>query len=556
MASQTNMRKGTGLGAVLKTALVLVTMCGAVPVTAATRTLDPVPLAPGLPHVRLTRTLARAELGRSLFGDPAGTALVGQVEIFDRYPYVRARYIQLITDAAWNRVVFGEQGREIHTFDGAGTPFGRLRGPAGIDRDPQGRIFVADALNNRIVVLDLRGDGADLRLEPQFTIDGLKRPSGVAWDGGTTPLDPTDDRLWVADTGNHRVVCYALSPSAARVVKTFGQRGNGDGDFLEPRDIEIGHGDGLHSAAVYVADWGNGRVVQLNDAGAGISWIASRTLGAGVRSLASDAWGNIYVGMRDEGRVVKLTGGLEPVFASGAEFPGLRDLAVGFLTVTDHRDGSRRFTGYATLFALESWSETSGGQRLELGVEALDLAAVQLGRGAELRYLLTDHANIEISVVDGSGRAVRQESLGRQGAGRQAWAWDGKDGRGEWVNGPVGYVLRAASLYPDGGHVTATVGAAAPAVAAIDAPWPNPANPATRIRFTLPATAADVRLDIVDVSGRIRRRLVGGGLSAGAHLVDWNGTDDMGRLLASGTYMVRLEVSGRLAGNRKLTMVR
>ncbi len=82
---------------------------------------------------------------------------------------------------------------------------------------------------------------------------------------------------------------------------------------------------------------------------------------------------------------------------------------VGFLTVTDHRNGTRAFTGYGSLQVLEHWSETSGASRLAIGVEARDLAAKPEGNGARLDYLLTDHADVEVKVVAANGRVVRTE---------------------------------------------------------------------------------------------------------------------------------------------------
>jgi flagellar hook assembly protein FlgD len=526
----------------------------------APSTLSHAPLMPDQPLDRLTRSVAQSEFGRDLFGDPTASALVGQVEIFDRFPYVRARYVQLVTDRAWNRVLFGEQGRVIHAYDGVGTDLGPLSGPAGIDRDPRGRIFIADALNDRIVVLELRGDGDELRLEPRFAIDGLARPTGVAWDGGTTPLDPADDHLWVADTGNHRVVCYELSTSGATQVASFGGRGNAEGQFLEPRDVEVGHADGLHSADVYVADWGNGRLVRLARHGNRIEWLGSRRLGTDLRSVASDAWGNVYVALRDAGQIAKLDRELDLLVKSGNDFPGLRDLSVGFLTVTDHRHGTRRFTGYSSLFAIESWSISSGARRLELGLEARDLAVERAGDGAELAYLLTDHADVEVSVIE-SGRVVRGAELGRVAAGRQAWSWDGRDDGGEPVTGPVAFEIRAQSLYEGGGVAFASTGGDGSGsgiglVAAIDAAWPNPANPATQIRFTVPAATDDLRLEIFDLNGRLQRRLVDGDVTRGSHVVSWDGTDARGLRVASGTYFVSLRIDGTRSAARKLTLVK
>ena len=78
---------------------------------------------------------------------------------------------------------------------------------------------------------------------------------------------------------------------------------------------------------------------------------------------------------------------------------------------------------------------------------------------------------------------------------------------------------------------------------------PNPFNPKTTLRFSLPE-AGEARLAVYDVHGRLCRSLAAGALTAGAHAVDWDGRDDAGRRLASGVYLVRLETGGRQAAAR------
>lgn len=83
---------------------------------------------------------------------------------------------------------------------------------------------------------------------------------------------------------------------------------------------------------------------------------------------------------------------------------------------------------------------------------------------------------------------------------------------------------------------------------------PNPFNPATEIRFALPAEAA-VSLRIYDVAGRLVRTLVGGRLPAGEHAASWDGRDEGGRGSASGTYLARLVVDG-VPAVRAMTLLR
>ncbi|MHB8080039.1 MAG: S8 family serine peptidase [Candidatus Krumholzibacteriia bacterium] len=80
---------------------------------------------------------------------------------------------------------------------------------------------------------------------------------------------------------------------------------------------------------------------------------------------------------------------------------------------------------------------------------------------------------------------------------------------------------------------------------------PNPFNPLTRIRFTLPA-AGRVGVRVYDVAGRLVRVLVDGVLPAATHVALWNGRDDAGRAVASGVYFYRVTAgadtyTGRMA---------
>jgi len=68
---------------------------------------------------------------------------------------------------------------------------------------------------------------------------------------------------------------------------------------------------------------------------------------------------------------------------------------------------------------------------------------------------------------------------------------------------------------------------------------PNPFNPVTTIRFTLPE-AGHVTLVVYDINGRLVRALVGQAFLPGRHEVTWDGRDSNGRPVASGVYVYRL----------------
>jgi hypothetical protein len=99
---------------------------------------------------------------------------------------------------------------------------------------------------------------------------------------------------------------------------------------------------------------------------------------------------------------------------------------------------------------------------------------------------------------------------------------------------------------------------AAPVLAAgepvLHANSPNPFNPETTIRYSLPR-ATWVRLFVYDVSGRLVRRLDDGMEPAGERAVTWNGRDDRGTPVGSGVYIYRLDVDG-MRLTRKMSLLK
>jgi len=78
---------------------------------------------------------------------------------------------------------------------------------------------------------------------------------------------------------------------------------------------------------------------------------------------------------------------------------------------------------------------------------------------------------------------------------------------------------------------------------------PNPFNPMTTIRFDLPV-AGQAQLSIYDLAGRLVRVLVEGERPAGSHEAVWDGRDQSGRAMASGSYLARLVAGGKVEAVR------
>lgn len=84
---------------------------------------------------------------------------------------------------------------------------------------------------------------------------------------------------------------------------------------------------------------------------------------------------------------------------------------------------------------------------------------------------------------------------------------------------------------------------------------PNPFNPLTTIAYEFPKEET-VSLGVFDLSGRLVRVLVSDEIMAqGRQEIVWNGRDDSGRQVASGTYLYRLE-AGAFIETKRMTLVK
>lgn len=93
-----------------------------------------------------------------------------------------------------------------------------------------------------------------------------------------------------------------------------------------------------------------------------------------------------------------------------------------------------------------------------------------------------------------------------------------------------------------------------PATFAMRSNYPNPFNPSTSIKFSLPRQE-QVQLEIYGVDGRRVALLVNETMEAGHHQVTWTGRDDSGHLTASGVYFYRIR-AGEFTDVKKMTLMK
>jgi len=88
--------------------------------------------------------------------------------------------------------------------------------------------------------------------------------------------------------------------------------------------------------------------------------------------------------------------------------------------------------------------------------------------------------------------------------------------------------------------------------------YPNPFNPETWIPFKL-AEGNKVTVRFYDMAGRLVRKIDLGYMNAGgyttkARAAHWNGTNEMGEKVASGSYIYQLQAGDRMFVKRMVVM--
>jgi DNA-binding beta-propeller fold protein YncE len=155
----------------------------------------------------------------------------------------------------------------------------RIRSPVGVVVDDSGRVYVADSLANRVFVFDRGRD-----LIGEIGVGVLGRPTGLA-------LSPAQDRLYVVDTGDCRIVIFDLK---GRKLDEFGRRGGAPGEFNAPTYITVAPGGSLA-----VSDSLNFRVQTFESDGSPKAVFGEPGDGAGSfarpKGIAVDSGGRLYV---------------------------------------------------------------------------------------------------------------------------------------------------------------------------------------------------------------------------------------------------------------------
>ncbi|RMI26210.1 MAG: T9SS C-terminal target domain-containing protein [Calditrichaeota bacterium] len=121
----------------------------------------------------------------------------------------------------------------------------------------------------------------------------------------------------------------------------------------------------------------------------------------------------------------------------------------------------------------------------------------------------------------------------------------------EYLPGPGAWIYKRVNL----SQITGLrVSSSVPQTPVLYPNYPNPFNPVTNVEFGM-GNAEWVSLRIYDLLGREVKTLVNERLTPGNYTVQWDGTDNLGKPVASGVYFYRL-TSGNHRLTRKMLLIR
>jgi hypothetical protein len=395
---------------------------------------------------RLTRTVTLDKINSSLFAMMYGQ--VSWVDATGSSPVV----FTFATDPVWSKVVFARNDDWLRGFNdwSASDP---LISPRGLAVSGSRKLFITDPPTHRVVVATLDEGQKRLSRIASFS-QGLTYPVGVAWDGGTSPLD--SESVYVVDGSAPFVSYWTKSGSTWTRAWSYGQVGSGTGQFSGPTAVCVRHsassptGSSTFGTDFYVVDAGNRRIVWLKREGASATWKGERSLPEGWLpvSCTVDHFGIVYVADKQNSQLVSYNWFLDEITRYGTYGTG----ATNYNTFAHPHDvhipfgkktvgGQTIWYGEGRILTAEDWGPGSGALEHWLGVEIPNAMASGSAFGPEVFFRTTGMAYITVKVFQGTHKAFENPSnpyktIWNELLRSPAWLvaeWDGTAPDGSWA---------------------------------------------------------------------------------------------------------------------------
>ncbi len=185
-----------------------------------------------------------------------------------------------VSDTGNQRVeVFDYDGNFLYNFGKYGTDKGQFRFPYGVTVDSKNRVYVADLYNGNISVFSENGDFLNYFGN---SVD-IKQPAGLFIRG---------DKMYVSDLALNKVSVFSVDDG--KKIFDFGKTGTQPGEFQSPNALWVADN------RIFVSDTGNDRVMVFNMLGSFLMALSDsdgkgNSIFVNPRGVAVNARGIVYV---------------------------------------------------------------------------------------------------------------------------------------------------------------------------------------------------------------------------------------------------------------------
>jgi hypothetical protein len=378
---------------------------------------------------------------RTRFDDPQGLAAVKFAS--DDDPEAKGDDFQLTLfgiNSGRGEILYNSSMQTLAVYGRNGSGEDELADPHGIAATVDGRVYVADTGNRRIVRLRWNAAARALSWAGSW-------PAGAPFDVDT---DARGD-VWATDREANAVVRFSDREAGAGTELLPPPMGPGDRWPL-PADVEAPLGlavvDSLdpwlqpNATRLYLVDRDGRRLRAYDSDGRVVASIEAADIATGRETarfyyVEIDYFGNVYVSDPAGGRIYKLDPGLR--LLASFTGPGPAESAL------EEPRGIAIWKRFGQVFV----AEREGAQYFFVGTDFRPVAEpVRLSRREPppswaLELFLTEAATVQIAFLDAAGDTLAVADAGTTGAGRQSVAWD----EGGWRSGPVdGWEERAERI--------------------------------------------------------------------------------------------------------------
>ncbi len=488
---------------------------------------------------------------RDRTNEELGVDLFGAIDAIECVRMTNGNWVTFALDPIWCRVIAANfETAKIVAFGSYGSGVGQFKYPQGLAANSVGNVIVSDTGNNRLVRLYY--DGSSLSYVSTIgAVSGLSSPMGVELFG--SEYESPSARIYVADTGNSRIVRFSLDGELTASSFPPGTDPLAPSAPYFPTDVACGETD------LCTVDASQRRVVYFIDGydllgTPELWWDGDLDLGehlAGCSepySIDVDCHGSEYVVDKTGSLVIKRLFNAWYYDFSHPCFYVYDSHGMGIDELYYPRGVSNAWQ-WNLIGVSEEWTNRSGAKELLIDLEIIEFRVCpeqfdpECGQRVAIEFVLTDWARlVDVIVVDGvTGDTVRTL----------------RDDAGEIVeNGVYDIHVSAEDVYGDPyGDDHPTVPVSMSVVVAnladvgdrnsqIDRGYvleimSNPSRISGRVIFLVKAPQ-DAVVRIYSVEGRLIQVLQPDAGDVSPEVV-WNGRDRAGSMVSPGVYFVQLD---------------